>query len=60
MAILMNLQKFSNYGIYNRFLGCYNNNKLPHSTVTTNQIGQESVIDTLYFGNGTVTYNGTM
>jgi hypothetical protein len=56
----MNLQKISNYGMYNRFLGCYNNNKLQHSTVTTNQIGQESVTDTLYFGNGTVTYNGTM
>ena len=46
----MNLQKISNYGMYNRFLGCYNNNELQHSTVTTNQIGQESVTDTLYFG----------
>ena len=38
----------------------YNGSSLSYLTVTTNQIGQESTTDTLYFGNGTVTYNGTV
>ena len=39
----------------------YNGSSLSYLTVTTNQYGAGSADhETLYFGNGTVTYNGTV
>ena len=38
----------------------YNGSSLSYLTVTTTQFGQEPTADTLYFGSGTVTYNGTV
>ena len=38
----------------------YNGSSLTYLAVTTTQFGQDSVTDTLYFGNGTVTYNETV